>query len=285
MPELPEVETIVRTLRPHVCHRSITSAHVLRTSSVHPLSLPLECLEGCRIADVVRRGKILKFVLDVSDAPKQSLCHGDGLYMLVHLRMTGRLLVRSRDTVPGQYVRCLFVLHGPEGATQLFFEAVRAFGQVFVCTSDILAQWSFWRELGPEPLQVSGEDFAARLMKKNAALKAVLLDQKFRAGVGNIYADESLFAARLNPRRKASSLTQEHSVRLLHCLRDVLRSAIKHCGSSIRDYCDANGNVGAFQNTFYVYGRAGQPCRCCGHTLQKLRVAGRSTVYCAVCQK
>ncbi|MBO6171232.1 MAG: bifunctional DNA-formamidopyrimidine glycosylase/DNA-(apurinic or apyrimidinic site) lyase, partial [Desulfovibrio sp.] len=211
------------------------------------------------------------------------------LRLVVHLRMTGRLMTWPVDAAPGPYTRCVFDLacpgKGPEGASRLFFDDVRAFGQVLACAPDTLRQWPFWRELGPEPLEMEEMDFAARLVGKNAALKAVLLDQKVVAGVGNIYADESLFAARLDPRRKASTLTEAQCARLLRCLRDVLRRSIEQCGSSIRDYRDADGNVGAFQNSFAVYGRGGQPCRSCGRRLRKLRVAGRTTVCCSHCQK
>ena len=127
--------------------------------------------------------------------------------------------------------------------------------------------------------------FSARLDGKNSAIKAVLLDQKVLAGVGNIYADESLFAAGIDPRRKALALTRLQAARLLQCLQDVLLLSISQCGSSIRDYRDADGNVGAFQNTFAVYGRGGQECKTCGRPLEKTRVAGRSTVFCPHCQR
>ncbi len=289
MPELPEVETVARTLRPHVQGRSITGAALLRASSLHPLSLPLERLAGCRIADVGRRGKLLLLRLDASGAREGAVRAAGELRLVVHLRMTGRLMTWPVDAAPGPYTRCVFDLacpgKGPEGASRLFFDDVRAFGQVLACAPDTLRQWPFWRELGPEPLEMEEMDFAARLVGKNAALKAVLLDQKVVAGVGNIYADESLFAARLDPRRKASTLTEAQCARLLRCLRDVLRRSIEQCGSSIRDYRDADGNVGAFQNSFAVYGRGGQPCRSCGRRLRKLRVAGRTTVCCSHCQK
>ena len=286
MPELPEVETVARTLRPQVQDCRLGAAQVLRSSSLHPLSLPLERLAGARVAAVGRRGKLLLLDLDPSAAVDTALCAATGLRLAIHLRMTGRVRTVEAACPPGPYTRCVFALRTPAGeARQLFFDDVRAFGLVLAATPDILARWSFWRDLGPEPLDLKAADFAALLRGRGSALKAVLLDQKVLAGVGNIYADESLFAAGLDPRRKADTLRPAQSARLLHCLQDVLLRSIAQCGSSIRDYRDANGDVGAFQNNFAVYGRGGEACVRCGRPLQKLRVAGRSTVCCPHCQR
>lgn len=285
MPELPEVETVARTLRPHVQGRVITLAKVLRASSLHPLSLALEMLTGCRITDVRRRGKLLLLELDAKQARVGGLRSAQNLRLAVHLRMTGRLMTHPAHTAPGPYTRCVFDLSDADGESRLFFDDVRAFGLVLAGTPEVFAQWNFWRELGPEPLDLTEKEFCARLSGKNAALKAVLLDQKVIAGIGNIYADESLFAAGLDPRRKASGLTAAQRGKLLRCLKDVLLLSISQCGSSIRDYRDADGNVGAFQNSFAVYGRGGETCRACGRNLEKARVAGRTTVFCPHCQK
>ncbi|MBQ9453425.1 MAG: bifunctional DNA-formamidopyrimidine glycosylase/DNA-(apurinic or apyrimidinic site) lyase [Desulfovibrio sp.] len=285
MPELPEVETVVRTLRPHVQYQTVTRAVLLRTSCLHGLSLPVERLTGFCITDVHRRGKLIVFELDGTHAQDTALRAVHAMRLVVHLRMTGRLMTWPADAAPHAYTRCVFDLVGPKGASRLFFDDVRAFGRVLLCPEGMLSQWKYWRSLGPEPLEMTAPDFAARLTGKHASLKAVLLDQKAVAGVGNIYADECLFAARLHPLRTASSLSAAECARLLLCLKDVLRRSIAQCGSSIRDYRDANGNVGAFQNSFAVYGRSGQPCRHCGHLLQRLRVAGRTTVCCPCCQQ
>lgn len=285
MPELPEVETVARTLRPHVVGSAIVGASLLRETSLHPLSLRPEELRGCRIAGVERRGKLLLLDLDAAGAARADLHGVEGLRLAVHLRMTGRLMTHPADSMPGPYTRCVFDLQGPQGAQRLFFDDVRAFGLLMAGTPDMLARWSFWRELGPEPLDLTEATFAACLSRKNAAVKAVLLDQKVLAGVGNIYADESLFAAGIDPRRKASTLSAAKRDRLLRCLKNVLRLSIEQCGSSIRDYRDADGNVGAFQNSFAVYGKGGEPCRVCGRPLEKIRVAGRGTVFCPHCQK
>lgn len=321
MPELPEVETVVRTLRPHVQGCVITNAQVLRATSQHPLSIPLEDLRGCCIEGVERRGKLLILQLETSQAETAYVRKCKDLRVAVHLRMTGRLMTYAANTKPGSHTRCIidldirpagepkkpentcageanaapqkYELDHPEdkpdgvhtGARRLFFDDVRAFGLMLAGTDDIFARWPFWHDLGPEPLSLSEKNFIQSIHGKKSAIKAVLLDQKVLAGVGNIYADESLFAAGIDPRRKAADLTQSQAKLLLKRLQDVLLLSISQCGSSIRDYRDANGNVGAFQNTFAVYGRGGQPCKSCGRPLEKAKVAGRSTVYCSHCQR
>lgn len=285
MPELPEVETVARTLRPQVQECLIEGAEVLRSGSLHPLSLPLATLAGRRIADVGRRGKLLLVHLAPPESGRTPEETAPDL-LAVHLRMTGRLMVYAPGTPPGSHTRCVFDLRTPDGdRRRLFFDDTRAFGLVLAATPEILQAWDFWRELGPEPLEIGEREFAALLRSRGAALKAVLLDQKVIAGIGNIYADESLFQAGLDPRRKASSLSPAQSRCLLAALKDVLRRSIAQCGSSIRDYRDANGDVGAFQNSFAVYGRGGAACIRCGRPLQKIRVAGRATVCCPHCQK
>lgn len=308
VPELPEVETVARTLRPLVKDCRIVAAELLRASSLHPLSLPLQSLVGRRLADVGRRGKLL--LLSFADESGALACHdasgkaagtasgsssqpSDGtllpaapLLLAIHLRMTGRLMTYPPGTPAGPHTRCMFDLQATDGsARRLFFDDTRAFGLVLAATPDILAAWDFWRELGPEPLELGEHEFKACLEGRGAALKAVLLDQKAIAGIGNIYADESLFDAGLDPRRKASGLSATERRRLLASLQKVLRDSIAQCGSSIRDYRDANGDVGAFQNCFAVYSRGGEPCKRCARPLRKLRVAGRATVYCPHCQK
>lgn len=286
MPELPEVETIARTLRKPVQGAVITNAQLLRPSSLHSLSLPLESLNGYRIASVRRRGKLLLLDLDSTTAKAAATPCNHDLLLAFHLRMTGRLTVQQKTTTPGAYTRCIFDLCAADGnACRLFFDDVRAFGLILAATPATLEQWPFWRQLGPEPLTLTAEEFSARLNGKKTAIKAALLDQKVLAGIGNIYADESLFAARLDPRRPSHTLTFWQRQTLLASIKDILLLAIDQCGSSIRDYRDANGNAGAFQNSFAVYGRAGKPCQICQRPLTKIRVAGRGTVYCPHCQK
>ena len=148
MPELPEVETVARTLRPQVQDCRLGAAQVLRSSSLHPLSLPLERLAGARVAAVGRRGKLLLLDLDPSAAVDTALRAATGLRLAIHLRMTGRVRTVEAACPPGPYTRCVFALRTPVGeARQLFFDDVRAFGLVLAATPDILARWSFWRDL------------------------------------------------------------------------------------------------------------------------------------------
>lgn len=282
MPELPEVETVARTLAPHVTGSVITGALLMRPSTLHPLSLPPEKLCGHIIGSVGRRGKLLLLHLE----KKGSFALPESNVILaVHLRMTGRLSVLPADALPEKHTRCIFQLSHGGTERKLFFDDIRAFGQIFAAVPENMARWDFWRTLGPEPLEVEKLDFCRRLRKRGTSLKAALLDQKLVAGIGNIYADELLFMAGISPLRRASALDVEECGRVWRAMRAILRKAIAQCGSSIRDYRDANGHAGAFQNSFAVYGRGQKACVRCGNSLEKIRLAGRSTVYCPVCQK
>ena len=280
MPELPEVETVARTLAPHVVGWRMVAVDVRDGRCLHPLSLPLKQAAGMTIGGVRRRGKLL--LLDMQGGADEVLA--------VHLRMTGALLPHAAGAngappAPGPHTRCVFTLEGEYGARQwLFFDDIRTFGKILLATPAILQDWPFWRELGPEPLEIGADDLATRLRGKRT-IKAVLLDQTVIAGIGNIYADESLFAARIDPRRKADSITPGMAGRLHSALQAVLRRAIEQCGTSFRNYRDANGDAGAFQNQLLVYGQGGKPCPHCGRKLARATVAGRGTVFCPHCQK
>jgi formamidopyrimidine-DNA glycosylase len=177
------------------------------------------------------------------------------------------------------------VVFGLDDGNRLFFDDARKFGYVRALSDSDLATWDFWRSLGPEPLEIAAPGFAELFRGRRGRIKALLLDQTVIAGIGNIYADESLFRASIRPDAQAGELSPDR-LRVLHGhLVDVLRESIAECGSSIRDYRDAHGDAGAFQNRFRVYGRSGQPCVACGRTLATGKVAGRTTVYCERCQK
>ncbi len=200
----------------------------------------------------------------------------------VHLKMTGRLFVYGPEVAPNTHTRVVF---GLDDGNRLFFDDARKFGYVRALSDADLATWDFWRSLGPEPLEITAPDFAALFRGRRGRIKALLLDQAVIAGIGNIYADESLFRASIRPDAQAGELSPDR-LRVLHGhLVDVLRESIAECGSSIRDYRDAHGDAGAFQNRFRVYGRSGQPCVACGRTLTTGKVAGRTTVFCERCQK
>ena len=283
MPELPEVETIVRTLAPLLLGRRVKDTRVLHEKSLAAGKALLPRLGSAKIEAVHRRAKLVHIVLRP--------VRGEKLFLLFHLKMTGRLFVYDGKSEPRKHTRLVFHLgdgagqeHGGEDA-QLFFDDARKFGYCRIMRGRDFAHWDFWNSLGPEPLVCSRKDFVARCRGRRGRIKALLLDQSFIAGIGNIYADEILFRAGIAPQRAADRLSPVQVGALWKQMREVLWEAITQCGSSIRDYRDAHGNAGAFQNSFRVYGRAGQACLACGSTLEKSAAAGRGTVHCPRCQK
>lgn len=306
MPELPEVETIVRTLSPQILGKHIAAVTVLHEKSIQCGREQLSALTGARFTRLFRRAKLAMAELLLPDGKTTA-------FLAFHLKMTGRFFVHPRGTEPLKHTRIIFDLDpelpcprtSPASATpsvspqkkrakkaapsqgggRLFFDDVRTFGYCRLMAPEELNNWPFWQSLGPEPLETPDKELALRFSGRKAAIKAVLLDQAVVAGVGNIYADESLFRAGILPTARASSLAQGRLEALASHLKDVLRLSIEECGSSIRDYRDAQGNAGAFQNNFAVYGRKGEACRVCNTPLEFTRVAGRGTVYCPKCQK
>lgn len=279
LPELPEVETIVRTLKPHILHGSILSMRLLHRPSLHPLSLPPENVANLEINGLWRRGKLVVF-----DFKNHSREASAPTRMVIHLRMTGALLPYPKDFSATKHTRCIFELVDKSGnCINLFFDDIRTFGKILVTNSILLEKWPFWRNLGPEPLEMDHHILKERLGGKKK-LKSALLDQSVIAGIGNIYADEALFQAGINPMRASSSLDDRECHNLLAALKDVLTRSIEQCGSSIRDYKDANGKAGAFQNSFKVYGKGGEKCARCQGILAKTRIGGRTTVFCPNCQ-
>lgn len=275
MPELPEVETIARTLAPQVLDRVIHAVHVLLPKTMAAGAEKVSAAFPARVLGVRRRGKLL--LLDI-----------EGGYILAfHLKMTGKLFVYGKDEAPHKHTRIVFDL-APEGdtpAARLFFDDMRTFGFCRLMKPEDLPAWPFWKKLGPEPLTLDAHAFITAFKQKRGAIKALLLDQTMIAGIGNIYADEACFRTGILPSAPASTLTDTQLATLLENVKAVLNESIAECGSSIRDYRDANGDAGAFQNLFRVYGRAGQECLTCKTVLEKTVVAGRTTVFCPKCQK
>ena len=270
VPELPEVEIIVRGLRSLVCGRTICHAKILDDSVL--LGDPLDFAQrtcGQRIRSVRRRGKLL--ILDLQG----------GDHLVFHLRMTGRLWVVPPGEDVQQYDRLLFFL---DVGVLLAFQDQRRFGYAGVFSDQELERWPFYKNLGPEPFEMDMEAFRGILLAPRARIKAVLLDQQRIAGIGNIYADESLFRAGVHPMTPACMLTMQQATCLFASLLEVLQESIAAGGSSIRDYRNAKGEKGFFQNTFAVYGRRGRPCLSCGAVLETVKVAGRTSTYCPCCQ-
>ncbi|MGZ4383063.1 MAG: bifunctional DNA-formamidopyrimidine glycosylase/DNA-(apurinic or apyrimidinic site) lyase [Gaiellaceae bacterium] len=272
MPELPEVESIRRSLEPLVVGRRIERAAIEDARLVAP-ELPEEVeaqLEGMRIVALGRRGKYL-----LLDLGAQTL--------LVHLRMTGSLRLRRPGSGGDAYERATLDL---DDGRELVYRDVRRFGTWRVLETEELEPYLAAR-LGPEPL---GSGFtsallAGRLRGRRAPLKAALLDQRTLAGLGNIYVDEALWRARLHPLRPAGRLRRAALERLHQGIREALETGLARQGATLRDYALPDGERGSMQDEFLVYGRDGEPCRRCGATVAKTRVGGRGTWYCPRCQR
>lgn len=268
MPELPEVETIANGLNRRVAGERIES--VWLGSKPEPLkskaSEIAKTLEGARVERVRRVGKHIVFDLNGNGAGRQ---------WIVHLGMTGRILVAAAETEIAKHTHLVARL---ESGRELRFVDPRRFGRLEVRDSG-------FRGTGAEPLEIAAGDFARLFHRRSAPIKALLLNQNLLHGVGNIYADESLFRAGVRPRRRANMVTRKEFEKLRAALKEVLREAIAAGGSSVSDYVDADGDEGLFQLQHRVYGREGQPCRVCKTKIKKIVVAGRGTHYCPKCQK
>jgi formamidopyrimidine-DNA glycosylase len=282
MPELPEVETIARGLARNVTGDVIES--VWLGSKPEPLkSRPAEivrALERARIAGVRRVGKHI--VVDLSRPPSRRppvasrrKNRKQDAQWIVHLGMTGRLVIAQPEQDVPKHTHAILRLRS---GRELRFVDPRRFGRLAVVRHDFAAP-------GAEPLDVSFESFAALFRKRKTPIKSALLNQGLLSGVGNIYADESLFRAGIRPRRRAASLTRPELQRLYDALKEVLREAIAAGGSSVSDYVDSNGDAGFFQFQHRVYGREGEPCLVCRTPIKRIVISGRSAHYCPACQK
>ncbi len=280
MPELPEVETIARTLEPLVQGATISKAHLLLPRTQDKGSLELSKMQGKIITGVGRRAKLALIKLEHKENNQ-----ADPHMLAVHLKMTGRLFVYPKDTAPMKHTRLILDIEHNGKAKRLFFDDCRTFGYVRLVSPNALESWPFWNKLGLEPLEHSPKELAACLYGKKAGIKSLLLNQEYIVGIGNIYADEALYKAKILPSSKANTISMAKLEELCLAIQDILRLSIEQCGSSIRDYRTAQGDAGSFQNTFFVYGRAGESCRTCGATLNSAKIAGRTTVFCVQCQQ
>jgi formamidopyrimidine-DNA glycosylase len=274
MPELPEVETIRLALEPHVVGRrfdqvTIDDARLVRP--FEPRAVAAE-LEGERVTALDRRGKYLIVRFE------------SGRALLIHLRMTGSI----RHAPPGSleddpYRRAVVRL---DDGSDVAYRDVRRFGTWHLLEPHEVDPYLAER-LGREPLEpgFTARRLAERLADRRAPIKAALLDQRTVAGLGNIYADEALWRARVHPLRPAGTLERDEVTRLARGIRDALRAGIARQGASLRDYSTPDGARGRMQEEFRVYGRAGEPCRRCGTPIDKIRAAGRGTWYCPHCQQ
>ncbi|HZL56663.1 MAG TPA: bifunctional DNA-formamidopyrimidine glycosylase/DNA-(apurinic or apyrimidinic site) lyase [Bryobacteraceae bacterium] len=259
---MPEVETVVRTLRPLIVGRRILNAEFGQLRILR--GLPVEtarALAGQKIKAIERHGKFIAIRLERG-------------YLTVHLGMTGKLLVNADRT---KWTHAIFTLD--RGV--MIYDDPRQFGRIeygLELPERVAA-------LGPEPLEVSFDEFARRLKERRSPIKAVLLNQAVVRGVGNIYADEALFRAGIRPRTAAASLRRDRVEKLYRAMREVLADAIESRGSSVSNYVDAEGRKGSFQLSHRVYRRTGEPCVTCGGKIKRIVLAQRGTHYCPKCQK
>jgi formamidopyrimidine-DNA glycosylase len=293
MPELPEVETIARGLASRVTGDVIESIWLGSKPEVlkSPASEIASTLESKHIAGVRRVGKHIVFDLEngrrasppVRRKPSQksSIAAGgvarpkqDAAQWIVHLGMTGRMLVCKPDQVTEKHTHAVAKL---ASGRELRFVDPRRFGRLSVAHG--------FEAAGAEPLEVEVERFVELFRGRKTPIKSALLNQKLLRGVGNIYADESLFRARIRSRRQAASMTRNEFARLRSAIQEVLKEAIALGGSSVSDYVDADGEEGFFQLQHRVYGREGEPCLVCKTPIKRVVIAGRSSHYCPKCQK
>jgi formamidopyrimidine-DNA glycosylase len=281
MPELPEVETVVRDLRPQLSGRTVTSVKLTRDPLIrgrlirYPSARQfVQRLRGRTIASVTRRGKYIVMPLD-----------HDGERLVVHLGMTGHLRVWEPEEAPVKHTHFRALL---DSGLELRYDDQRQFGRLLLGKQEeLVAAGAFPARLGPEPIHgdLTEAEFERLIRARHRPVKSALLDQSFLAGVGNIYADEACFRAGIRPSRWTHRLTVRERRALYSAIQEVLENSIAARGSSIIDYVDAFGLPGSNQEKLLVYGRAGEPCLRCGTPLQGTRLAGRGTVYCRKCQR
>ena len=274
MPELPEVETVKRSLEKKITGLTIENAEVIFPKAV-PTHEPQDfknMLIGRTVEEMRRRGKYLLIYLS------------GGFTLVIHLRMTGRLLLINSSQPLPKYTHVVINFNNN---TSLAFADMRKFGRINLLPCDELNNLSGLKNLGPEPL---GNDFTLKYLTENfkrrrTKIKALLLNQSFIAGLGNIYADEALYLAKIHPERLAGELTSSEISKLYRAIIEVLQQGIANRGTSFRDYVDGEGKTGSNQNMLQAYNREGKPCYRCGAVISRKKVAGRSSYFCPQCQK
>lgn len=270
MPELPEVETTRRGLLP-LLGQTVRSATVRNAALRWPVPEHLSCiLNGQCLLDLQRRAKYI-------------LARFEGGTLLLHLGMSGRLCLLAKAEPPGKHDHVDIVF---DSGTVLRLRDPRRFGAVLWIAGDPL-QHPLLKQLGPEPLEsgFDGDYLYRETRSRSAPIKTVIMDAHLVVGVGNIYASESLFRARISPKTAARKLSRKRCERLAQEIQATLQEALKAGGSSLRDFFGADGNPGYFQQSYFVYGRTGEPCRVCGTPIKTICQGQRSTFYCPHCQR
>jgi formamidopyrimidine-DNA glycosylase len=274
MPELPEVETVRRTLEPRLKGLKFTAVQILMPKVIKTPDPDQfkEIIIDKKITKINRRGKFL--LIELSDK----------YVLLVHLRMTGRLTFCEEDTPVAKHTHVIFTL---SDSHQLRFCDTRQFGRLWLVPAASLEELAGFKDLGIEPLddQFTRDYLKKELRRRHARIKPLLLDQTFIAGLGNIYTDEALHRAKINPERLSTTLTPREIANLYRAIREVLQEGIENRGTTVRDFIDGNGRAGSFQELLRVYGREGEPCSYCKRAITRKKIGGRSSYYCPFCQK
>ncbi len=271
MPELPEVETIRRDLNRLIVGKKILDIATDSPKQVQPsLAKVKKAVIGTTIKKIERRAKLLQIFLS------------NHQILVIHLKLTGRLLVREEGAPKDDWQHVIISLSGNQ---ELRFADLRKFGWVRLL-KDKKELEKLLSEFGPEPLDgLDLETFRKILASTSRPVKIVLMDQKKIAGIGNIYANDALFLAKIDPRRPAKKVTEKEAEKLLKAIEKVLQAGIKYRGASDQYYLDALGRKGSYQDHFLTYGRDGEKCLDCGGEIKRLKIGGRGTFYCPACQR
>jgi formamidopyrimidine-DNA glycosylase len=274
MPELPEVECVVRGLAPHLPGFTIEKVELLNASTAQGSLVKPSTLTGRTFERIWRRAKYIMIDLD------------NGMGMSVHLRMTGWLGLLEPDAEVDKFARMIFHVKNARGEQRkLVFRDIRKFGRIWCGPREKLMKKKELAKLGPEPLELAADDFIERLKNKRGRMKSVLLDQEFLAGLGNIYVDESLFESGIHPLREAHKIKPDQARKLHGKIQEVLNRALQSGGSTLRDYLHPDGTEGWFQREIKVYGREDEPCKTCKTKITRIVVGQRGTWFCGKCQK
>jgi len=274
MPELPEVETIRKTLKELVLNKKISDIDIYWGKIIkHPDDSEYfkQLVMGQTIRDVKRKGKFLIFELDT-------------LMLVSHLRMEGKYFVNKTGTERDKHTHVIFNF---TDGTSLNYNDVRKFGTMHVYPKEDYLQVKPLNQLGPDPFEVNYnvEYLTEKLLKTTRFVKAALLDQTIIAGLGNIYVDEVLFRAKIHPEKRANTLTKKQIELIYKYSYDVLKEAVEQGGTTIRSYVNGEGEMGLFQQELFVYGQENKACKSCGDTIEKFKSSGRGTHICPTCQK
>lgn len=271
MPELPEVETIKKDLDRLLKGKKIIDVWTDTPKQVQPsLKIVKKAVVGTKIKKLERRAKLLQIHLD------------SGQFLIIHLKLTGRLLYRSKKDQPDDWVRVLISL---SGSKELRFADLRKFGWVRLIKTPKELRKEL-NQFGPEPLDdLDFKTFQKTLASTKRPIKAILVDQKKISGIGNIYANDALFLAKIDPRRPSNKVAPQEARKLFAAIEKVLKAGIRYRGASDQYYLDALGHKGSYQDHFLVYKRQGKKCFTCKEKIKRIKVGGRGTFYCSQCQK